>query len=62
MIDDYGTWSDNQSVTFQVFSNAFNRRLKNNPMVALQQAIPLTKDISSLDDEWLTREAKKKKS
>lgn len=38
------------------FSDEFCMRFKRDTNVNIHQAIPLSRDISTLDNEWLTRE------
>lgn len=61
IMDERGIWSDDQNVILQVFSNEFNRRFKKDSVIALHQAVPLSTDLSCLDEKWLTRDATEEK-
>lgn len=55
-MDEHGIWSENQSVNLEVFPDEFTRRFGKDPNVTIRQAIPLSRDISRLNNECLTLE------
>lgn len=52
-------WYMGQHVIFYNFSNKFNRRFKKDPTAVPHQTVPLSRDITKLDNECRTREATK---
>lgn len=58
-MDGNGIYYEDQNGILQVFSNDFCRKLKKEPSISILQTIPLSRDISTLDNEWLTRSVTK---
>lgn len=56
VIDEHGI-VPRTKMFFAGLSNEINRRFKKDPMVALQLTITQSKDICSLDNQWLPLEA-----
>lgn len=52
-------WCVDKQDILKVFTNEFRRRFKRDPDTIPHQAIPLSRDISICDNEWLTRDATK---
>lgn len=54
-MDENGLWWDQNDI-LQVFSREVFRKFKKHNDLLLQQAFPLTQDITSTDNIWLIRE------
>lgn len=54
-MDEHGNWSEDQDAILHVFYNEFHKRSKKDSNVNTREAIPLSTDRSSLDNDWLTK-------
>lgn len=57
IMDKHRIWSEDQHDILLLFVNEFSRRFIKDLNALPQQAIPLSRDILTPDNEWLTKEA-----
>lgn len=56
-MDEHGLWTDDQDIILKMFFTEFINRFKNDYMSDISSMIPLSRDITDLDNERLIVEA-----
>lgn len=56
-MDECGIWSKDHFDVLQVFTKEFTRKFKKDSQLMVHQTIPLSRDITVSDNEWLTTDA-----
>lgn len=55
--DEHCIWSEDQHEIFYIFTNEFTKSFKKDPSTRAHQTVPISKDITTPNNDWLIREA-----